>query len=187
MGPARLVTPRHTCIVTDCSAVDRYKPRSRDKKNIILGSRDTTTAWSRDTERRGDKTRKGRLALKWGRSSLSLSLSLSLYLFVLQTHTITRGHCVRIWSRWFSPIRLEFPSGLACLGLPVLATIDPNPPNPYPLSRTTPRNAASCPHLRMRSRFRGCRPRRQRPLHRRGPEQGSVRGMARNQTSHVTV
>jgi hypothetical protein len=31
MGPAG-----HTCIVTDGSAVDRYSPRSRDKKNIIL-------------------------------------------------------------------------------------------------------------------------------------------------------
>ncbi len=81
-GPAGHVTPRHTCTVTDGSAVDRYKPRSRDKKNIILGSRDTSTNWSRNMKIRGDKTRKGRFGLKWGCFSLSLSLSLSLFLYL---------------------------------------------------------------------------------------------------------
>ncbi len=50
-------------------------------------------------------------------------------------------------------------------------------------------HAASGAHLRRRSRFRGCRPRRprkQRPLHMRVSEQDSVRSKTRDHTSHVT-
>ena len=50
-------------------------------------------------------------------------------------------------------------------------------------------HAASVAHLRRRSSFRGCRPRRprrQRPLHMRVSKQDSVRSETRDHTSHVT-
>jgi hypothetical protein len=73
---------------------------------------------------------------------------------------------------------------------PVSETSPPRPPSPALSSEPRRSNAASCPHLRRRSTIRSCRPcrqRRQTPLHRRGPEQGSVRGAARDQPTHVIV